>query len=388
MNPQIRHVYVHFPYCLHRCNYCDFATTTAKIIPRELYLQHILTELEIRSQSLEFAPLETIFFGGGTPSLWGPQNIAAVLAALEKRAGFVQQPEITLEANPGALEAGDLLAYTQAGIRRVSIGVQALDNARLRQLDRLHDAETAHTTLKQLANLLQAGQLQSANADLIFGVPGQTMLELKSDLDALLAYGLPHLSAYALTVEPGTPLALQVKKGKAPAPEDDVQAAMLDALGPLVQAHGLQRYEVSNYARPGQECQHNLAYWTGRYYLALGVGAHGFVPHPGHLGLRYGNTRKNDAWLRALGQRELAEEFREPIDAAQHLDERLLTGMRLTRGLDLQRLEADLGTTARQRLENNAQKALNRGDIWLNQTHLGVQPNALHRLDGLIAELA
>ncbi len=388
MNPAIRHVYVHFPYCLHRCGYCDFATTVARVIPRERYLQHILAELELRAQSLHFAPLETVFFGGGTPSLWGPAAIGAVLAWLNRRAGFAQDPEITLEANPGALESGDLAAYAAAGITRVSVGIQALQDSRLRALDRLHDAASAHQTLAQLGDLLASGRLKSANADLIFGVPGQTLLDLRADVAGILAYGLSHLSAYSLTVEAGTPLAAQVRRGQALRPDDDLQATMLDALPGLLAPFGLARYEVSNYARPGHASRHNLAYWTGRYYLAVGVGAHGFVPQPGALGLRYGNSRKHEAWQRALAQQQLSEDLRETIDAGQHQDERLLTGLRLTAGLDLAAFAVDLGDARRQALQLRAQPAIGRGDLWLHDEHLGVVPHALARLDSLIAELA
>ncbi len=388
MNQAVRHVYVHFPYCLHRCGYCDFATTVARVIPRERYLQQILTELELRTADQPLAPLETVFFGGGTPSLWGPAAIAAVLAWLQQRAGFAQEPEITLEANPGALESGDLAAYAAAGINRVSVGIQALQDTRLRALDRLHDAAAARQTLAQLGELLAQGRLRSANADLIFGVPGQTMLDLRADVAGILDYGLSHLSAYSLTVEAGTPLAAQVKRGLAARPDDDLQAAMLDALPALLAPYGLARYEVSNYARPGHASRHNLAYWTGRYYLAVGVGAHGFLPQPGAIGVRYGNTRKHEAWLRALAAGILGEDLRETIDADQHQDERLLTGLRLNAGLDLQALAADLGDDRRLALLQRAAPALARGDLWLRDGHLGVMPAALARLDSLIAELA
>ncbi len=388
MNPMVRHVYVHFPYCLHRCGYCDFATTVARTIPRERYLSHIVTELELRTETVALAPLETVFFGGGTPSLWGPAAIGAVLDWLNRRAGFAADAEITLEANPGALESGDLAAYATAGITRVSVGIQALQDDRLRALDRLHDAAAARQTLTQLAELLATGRLRSANADLIFGVPGQTMLDLRSDVAGILDHGLSHLSAYSLTVEPGTPLAAQVKRGVTARPDDDLQVAMLDALPDLLAPYGLSRYEVSNYARPGHRSRHNLAYWSGRHYLAVGVGAHGFLPQAGALGVRYGNSRKHEAWMGALAHRQLCEELREEIDADRHQDERLLTGLRLTDGLDLDAFDRDLGHDRRRALEQRAKNGIDRADFWLTNNHLGVTPHALARLDSLIAELA
>ena len=388
MNPQIRHVYVHFPYCLHRCAYCDFATTTARTIPRERYLAAILRELTRRTEPLTPAPLESVFFGGGTPSLWGPANVGAVLAWLRQWAGLTAEAEVTLEANPGALESGDLAAYADVGVTRVSVGIQALDDARLRQLDRLHDAASARQTLDELGRLLASGALRGANADLIFGVPGQTTADLRADLSQILDRGLPHLSAYALTVEPGTPLARQVRNGLVSPPDEALQTQMLDWLPDAVAPWGLARYEVSNYAQPGSESRHNLAYWTGRYYLAVGVGAHGFLPLSGHVGQRYGNTRKHEAWLRATEQDQAAQDVEETIDAAQHLDERLLTELRLTAGLRLDALTTDLGAVATNGVLLRAKAGLDRGDFWLRDGHLGVQPGALRRLDSLIAELA
>lgn len=388
MNRAIEHVYVHFPYCLHRCAYCDFATTTARVIPRERYLAAILRELALRTPDLTPAPLRSVFFGGGTPSLWGPANVGKVLAWLTAWAGLRADAEVTLEANPGALESGDLAAYAAAGINRVSVGIQALDDGRLRQLDRLHDASAARQTLDELAALLSSGALRSASADLIFGVPGQTLADLRADLTQILDRGLPHLSAYALTVEPGTPLARQVQKSQVPAPDEALQTRMLDWLPDATAPWGLRRYEVSNYAKPGDESRHNLAYWTGKHYLAVGVGAHGFVPHAGHVGRRYGNTRKHDAWLRASESDTVAEDLNELISPAQHLDERLLTGMRLAVGVDLSALERDLGSPAAAQVIARSKAGRDRGDLWMNDGHLGVEPAALRRLDSLVAELA
>lgn len=337
------HVYVHFPYCLRRCAYCDFATAVARDIPREAYLQAVLRELAERTAELTPAPIASVFFGGGTPSLWGAGPVGQVLQWLDRWAGIARDAELTLEANPGAAEAGDLLAYTHAGINRISVGIQALDDARLKKLDRLHNAGGARRTLAALGDLLQAGRLHSASADLLFGAPDQTMADLQADVRGVLDHGLPHLSAYSLTVEPDTPLHERVARGLQPAPDDGLQADMLDALPALVAPYGLVRYEVSNYARPGHESRHNLAYWTGRHYLAVGLGAHGFLPAHNLCGERYANERQHKAWWQAAEQGRTAQAFSEPIDADDHLTERLLTGLRLRDGLDLAALRRDVG---------------------------------------------
>ncbi len=383
-------VYIHFPYCLHRCAYCDFATAVARDIPREAYRDAILTELSIRSQPLAKAPVQTVFFGGGTPSLWGPQHIGAVLAWLDAWAGLASDAEITLEANPGALEAGNLEDYAAAGINRVSVGVQALEDRRLRALDRLHDAGTAHATLRTLGRLLAAGTLKSANADLIFGGPGQTLADLQADVKGVLDHGLPHLSAYSLTVESGTPLYERVARGLQPAPDEGLQGEMLEALPDLVAPYGLARYEVSNFARPGHRCRHNLAYWTGQFYLSAGVGAHGYLPvSTGEmLGWRYGNVRGHQPWLQALQAGQLAEDLREPIDVPMHRTERLLTELRLTDGLDLLAFRGDFGDAVTDRLLLDVQAAVAKGTpLLVHGDRLRVAPEAMRRLDGIILAL-
>ncbi len=381
-------VYVHFPFCLHRCAYCDFATVAAQTIPRDETLAATLRELELRTTTLAAAPISSVFFGGGTPSLWGAEAIAAILRWLDRWAGFAADAEITIEANPGATEHGDLLDYAAAGVNRVSIGVQALDDRRLAALDRVHDAATAHRTLASLAGMVERGQLQSASADLIFGGPGQSMADLEYDLRAITAYALPHLSAYALTVEDGTPLARMVQRKLARPPDEDLQTEMLQAVPELLAAAGLERYEVSNFARPDKQCRHNLAYWRGDHYLAVGVGAHGFLPVPdGGIGERTANTRSIPRWLAASQQGRLAEDARERVDAESHRDELLLTGLRLAEGVDLARIERRLGATVREVIEQAARREAD-GALVVVGDRLVVAPPAWRRLDGVIASLS
>lgn len=379
-------MYVHFPWCLKRCAYCDFATSVAKEIPRHAYCEALITDLQLRTRTLQPRPIATVFFGGGTPSLWGAPYIAQVLQWLHNWAGLAPDAEVTLEANPGAAEAGDLRAYAAAGINRFSVGIQALDAARLRALDRVHDVQQARATLQIVGQMLNEGSLRSASADLIFGVPGQTVPQLADDVSSVLDYGLPHLSAYALTVEPGTPLARAVAAGKQRAPDDDVQAQMLDALPGLVAGFGVARYEVSNYAKPGHHSRHNWAYWSGDHYLGVGVGAHGFLPAAQLCGQRYANTRSTQKYLAKLGCGELATDFCESINAATHTTELLLTGLRLTRGVDLARLDRTIGAgTAQQVVDRARDKGLLGHPMVSEAGFLRVCPDAVHRLDSLVA---
>ncbi len=381
-------IYVHFPWCRHRCAYCDFATTAARVIPRQAYLQAIRRDLDRRVDLL--GPVQTLFFGGGTPSLWGPEPVAAVIAAIDAAAGLTDDAEITLEANPGASGPADLAGLAAAGINRISLGVQALDDGRLQQLDRIHDADAARLALAEVGRLLADGGLRSASADLLLGAPGQTVAHLADELNELLDYGLPHLSAYTLTVEPGTPLSRQVANGRARAPNEGLQTEMLMAMERLVAPWGLRRYEVSNLAQPGHESRHNLACWRGQPYVGLGTAAHGFarLARGSAIGWRWGNLADANGWQRAIGSGAAAEAFVEVIDPEMHLDERVLTGLRLAEGLDLESLRADLPADLCQRLESRAAELIAAGEpLELVGGRLHCRPSALPRLDGLIVSL-
>jgi oxygen-independent coproporphyrinogen-3 oxidase len=384
-------VYIHFPWCLKRCAYCDFATAVSAQIPREQYLQAILAELALRTGEIEKAPIATVFFGGGTPSLWGPGPVGEVLAWLDRWAGLQPGAEITLEANPGAAEEGDLRGYLSAGINRISLGVQALDDQRLLRLDRVHDAAAARRTLHLLGEWVAGGQLQSASADLLFGAPDQGAAQLQADVAGVLDCGLPHLSAYALTVEEGTPLHTRVERGLQSPPDDDLQMTMLAKIPDLVGQYGLERYEVSNFAKPGHRSRHNMVYWQGGHYLAAGVGAHGYLP-TAQGEMRYGNTRQHRDYLAGLGRTqgpELAEALRETVTPEMHLAELLLTGLRLDEGLALESVRRDCGDQALQRLLVSLERAKAAGlPVLSDGQRLWVPAHATERLDAVIRALA
>ncbi len=382
-------VYVHFPWCLKRCAYCDFATSVAEQIPRAQYTRAVLTELALRTAPLHAAPIATVFFGGGTPSLWGPAHVASVLEWLQRWAGFRDDAEITLEANPGAAEAGELRDYAAAGINRVSLGVQSLHARHLRWLDRVHDVDAAYAAVDSMVALLGSGALRSASADVIFGIPGQTLPDLRADVTALLDRGLPHLSAYALTVEDHTPLHTRIARGQVKAPSETATVRHLMALPPLVRSHGLRRYEVSNFAKLGHQSRHNQAYWSGDHYLAVGVGAHGFVPTPGQVGVRYANLRHSGQYLARLAAGALATDFEEIIDGAMHTTERIMTGLRTTAGVDLAALERVAGAGSADCLVARAKASGLLGrDVEVADGRLRLRDGAWPRLDGVVRALA
>jgi oxygen-independent coproporphyrinogen-3 oxidase len=267
-------VYVHLPWCLRKCPYCDFNShefTTAGATPQDLpesrYLDAVRADLE-RSLPLVWGrPVHTIFIGGGTPSLFSPAGIERLLSDLRALLPLAPDCEITMEANPGTFERDRFRAFAQAGVNRLSIGVQSFDDAHLAALGRVHDRAQAIAAAEEAAR-----SFETFNLDLMYALPGQTLAGLEADLAQALALAPPHLSLYHLTLEPNTVFA---SRPPANLPDDDTSAEMLDLVTARTAESGLERYEVSAYARPGHRCRHNLNYWQFGDYLGLGAGAHG-----------------------------------------------------------------------------------------------------------------
>ncbi len=349
-------VYVHFPWCLEKCPYCDFLSIRApspdpsrratrdearRALPHSGYADAIIRELEMRLARLgEAGPapvLRSVFFGGGTPSLWDPRELGRVLAAV--RSSFPASPagvEITVECNPTSVDDEHFAALASEGVNRVSIGVQALEQERLSFLGRLHDPGGALVALEQAVR----SPIERVSGDLIYGVYGQAPEAATADVMAVLDRGVTHLSAYALTIEENTRFGALAKRGQLPLLDDALVAASFDAVGRAAEARGLSQYEVSNFALPGHESVHNVGYWTGRDYLGLGVGAFGTVTL-GEGRLRYKNhlvvERYSSAFARGRApfdpfMAELAE--REAIAPETSVSEAILLGLRLRDGLD------------------------------------------------------
>lgn len=273
-------VYVHIPYCLKKCPYCDFNShARTGELPEAEYLAALRRELSQWAPRIQGRWAQSIFFGGGTPSLFSPAFYAAILEELTEQVGLTADCEISLEANPGAAEAGRFAGFRAAGINRVSLGVQSLSDARLADLGRIHSAREAR---EAAASARRAG-FDSLNLDLMFGLPGQGPEEATSELDHLLALEPDHVALYQLTLEPGTPFAVRPP----PLPDEDTRADTEEQLRQRLDRAGFQHYEVSNHARPGHQCRHNRNYWELGDYLGLGAGAHGKLTlNPGILRTR------------------------------------------------------------------------------------------------------
>ncbi|MHB8313720.1 MAG: radical SAM family heme chaperone HemW [Candidatus Dormibacteria bacterium] len=336
-----RSLYLHIPFCTQRCHYCDFAIQVGGPDLQGRYLQALLEELRWLGEARVAAPLESVFLGGGTPSLLRPELLERLLQAVVARFRLAPQAEVTIEANPEGVTSERVRLWSGLGINRVSLGVQSLDDSTLSWLGRSHDADQAELAL---AAVRQAGMV-ALSCDLIYAVPGQDAATFERGLRRVLEFQPEHVSCYELTVEPGTPLARGVAAGRSQSPqvEDFLEQRRL-AVAVLGEA-GLRRYEVSNYARPGCESRHNLVYWQGGAYLAAGSGAHGFLGPAEAAGLgfegkgvalRYWHFRNAASYARSVadGSRGVrGHEWLTPEDLAL---ERLACGLRLTTGVELQ----------------------------------------------------
>ena len=281
-------LYVHLPWCLRKCPYCDFNSHERKgDLPEAEYLDALRADLEAALPLVWGRRVISVFIGGGTPSLFSPAGIDRLIADIRARLPLEPGAEITLEANPGTFERERFKAFRAAGVTRLSVGVQSFDDAALKRIGRVHDAAQARAAVTEAAEAFE-----TFNIDLMYALPGQTLQQLQTDLDTALAFQPPHLSIYHLTIEPNTLFAVRPPV----LPDEDLASDMLDLIAERTAATGLQRYEVSAFARPGHRCAHNLNYWQFGDYLGIGAGAHGKLSFP-HRVLRQVRWREPAAYL-------------------------------------------------------------------------------------------
>ena len=323
-------LYVHWPFCQSKCPYCDFNSHVVGSVDQDAWARALLSEIYRVGRELGRRPLSTIFFGGGTPSLMPDSTVAAVIEAATDVFAPTNDLEITLEANPGSVEAGRFRGYRAAGVNRVSLGVQALRNDALRALGRLHSAAEARTALEVAVNTFDR-----VSFDLIYARQGQTVAEWEGELAEALALNTGHLSLYQLTIEPGTAFGDRFARGRLPGlPDEEASADMYELTQALTLAAGLPAYEISNHARPGSECKHNLIYWRSGDYAGIGPGAHGRLTSGQH---RYATEaiRAPGAWLDSVIADGTGEAVRSIVPEEEQLEERLMMGLRLVEGIDL-----------------------------------------------------
>lgn len=350
-------LYIHFPYCLYKCHYCDFNShaTPLTAIPSDDYVSTLIEELKKRKDDFESsgrngfpvgASLETIFIGGGTPSLLAPSQLERLLDEIGRFFKISRVTEITLEANPKTIDHEKLRGFKNSGINRISVGVQSVNDRFLKPFGRIHSADDA---LEALSLVDQTG-FSSWNADLIFGFPGQTLAEWKGELARLVALNPPHLSCYALTVEEETLYSHHVAMGKSARPDDDLQAAMLEETFFLLGATGYSSYEISNHARPGHSSRHNLNYWRYGSYLGIGAGAVSFFHTgacgaPGMFGFRTTNLKDPKQYRNAVRGVKFPFFETEEISRKTAMGEFMMMGLRLKEGPDPSTFHRLFGST-------------------------------------------
>lgn len=325
--------YVHIPYCIKRCGYCDFNTYTPHELQDGATLEIVSNDyIDAVLKELEAAPLDevpTIFFGGGTPSLLPAEDLGRVIAAIKVRNGLTPDCEITLEANPDSVTAEKLARYLEVGFNRISFGMQSAKPHVLAVLDRTHKPDN----VKRAVDMARAAGFGSISVDLIYGTPGESIDDWRETVTNALSLDIDHISAYALIVEGGTKLAAQIKRGELTMPDDDLMADMYLLVDQLCETHSLLWYELSNWSKPGHECRHNIAYWENRNWWGLGPGAHSHID-----GKRFWNIKHPTAYKQKLFAAETPIAESEVLTAEQIAVESIMLGIRMREGLAIEAL--------------------------------------------------
>lgn len=374
-------IYIHWPFCLAKCPYCDFNSHVRHHgVDHEGFTKALIRELTTMSDLLDEQCVTSIFFGGGTPSLMLPSSVSAILETVAKLWQVDTNVEVTLEANPTSVESKRLHGYHAAGVNRISLGIQALNDRDLAALGRTHSAGEA---LAAIANAQSV--FDNVSFDLIYARPGQLIDSWKQELQEALQLGPHHMSLYQLTIEQGTPFAALHAAGKLVIPIDDLAADLYEMTFDLCAEAGLQAYEISNYAKPGTECRHNLTYWRGGDYIGIGPGAHGRLTRNG---ICYATLceRHPETWLKAVEHSGHGLIENNPLRQVERADEILLMGLRLAEGLDLQRY---LQMSDRRFNPQTIKELIDLGLIEYSPPHiLRVCPSGFPVLDTVITRLA
>jgi len=373
-----RALYIHWPFCLKKCPYCDFNSHVRDEVDTALWQAALIADMRREAEVAGGEALESIFFGGGTPSLMPPALVGALLGEAERLWGFAPNIEITLEANPSSVEASKFAALSKVGVNRISLGIQSLDNNILQFLGRLHNADEALRAL----DTAQAN-FDRVSIDLIYARPGQTAENWSQELGKALALGTGHISLYQLTIEPSTRFETDVRLGHF-TPLDDDPAADLYALTQEMTAQaGIPAYEISNHARPGEESRHNLAYWRYQDYCGIGPGAHG---------RRHNRAterhKKPENWLNAVEAQGDGINIARVLTASEQASEAIMMGLRLVEGIDLAALENRFGLAASRMIDPERFALLrNLGLVWQQDHRIGVTHAGMPLLDALLGEL-
>jgi putative oxygen-independent coproporphyrinogen III oxidase len=371
-------LYIHWPFCVAKCPYCDFNSHVRESIDQPAWRDALLRDLAYEADMLPGRTLGSIFFGGGTPSLMPPETIEALIDAAAGHWSGAPDIEITMEANPNSAEAARFAQAAQAGVNRLSLGLQALDDAALRFLGRAHDVREGLAALEAAQ-----GCVDRVSLDLIYALPGQSAADWEAELTRALAFGTDHLSLYQLTIEPGTRFETDVRKGDFVPADPDHAAELFELTQAMTNAAGRPAYEVSNHAAQGQESRHNLAYWRYGDYAGIGPGAHG--RRGGVATIRH---RKPENWMSALARNGHGLSEERALEPAEQAGEALMMGLRLAEGVDLRALAARIGTPQAALVDTDAVAQLERhGLLRRDGDRLATTPAGMLLLDRILTEI-
>ncbi|MGJ8636053.1 MAG: radical SAM family heme chaperone HemW [Phycisphaerales bacterium] len=377
--PQVRSLYVHIPFCFHKCHYCDFYSIVDRQDRQEAFVSRMIDEIRAQSAATNSPQIDTIFIGGGTPTLLAPQLLNTLLAAITSEFQLTSQTEWTIESNPETFTDEICEVLAESPVNRISTGAQSFNLDHLKTLERHHNPESV------VCSILKAKQagFERISLDLIYGIPNQTLDQWADDLKRAFELPIDHLSAYALTYEPNTAMTKRLNKGEFQQTPDELEVEMYNHTLDQIRAHGLARYEVSNHSKPGSECKHNLAYWEGQNWLAIGPSA------SGHLdGIRWKNTPRLDEYLNTSEQGFAPICELESPDPKHMLMDWMMMGIRVSNGLSIDRLMSDserLG--ADQRITQTIQSCTDLGWTIQQDNHLRLTDSGFHYADRVAREL-
>jgi putative oxygen-independent coproporphyrinogen III oxidase len=371
-------LYIHWPFCVSKCPYCDFNSHVRENVDQGAWLKALLADMAHEAGLTSGRPLTSIFFGGGTPSLMPPATVATLINSAEKLWSFADNIEITLEANPSSVEAARFADLASAGVNRVSLGLQSLDDAALAFLGRAHSVAES---LKALAAAQQ--HFRRVNIDLIYARPDQNTAQWEAELERALSFGTDHMSLYQLTIEPGTRFETMVRTGQFVPADNDEAATLYDLTQEMTLAAGIPAYEISNHARQGSESRHNLSYWRYDDYVGIGPGAHGR-----RLNFATQRHKKPENFLSAVDRNAHGLVCEDTLDPATRATEALLMGLRLAEGLSLQRVSDKTGIAYDALLDIAAvNRIASLGLIRCDGDYVTVTPQGMPLLDAILPEI-
>ena len=374
-------VYIHWPFCRSKCPYCDFNSHVREQIDEGRWSRALLADLERQAELAPDHEVVSIFFGGGTPSLMPPDTVAALIERVAALWPVAPGLEVTLEANPNSAEAKRFAGFAAAGVNRLSLGIQALDPAALHFLGRRHDRREAIDAIA-----LARDTFPRTSFDLIYARPGQSVAAWEEELGEALTLAGSHLSLYQLTIEPGTAFGNRAERGETLAADEDTAAALFELTQERLIAAGMPAYEISNHARPGAECRHNLAYWRYEDYLGIGPGAHGRVTRDGGKVATL-QRRAPEVWLAAVEESGSAVEEMTPVPRDSAVEEMLMMGLRLAEGVSRSRLEAFAGRTVEDLFAAALPRLVEGGFLTLDDYRLAATAAGRQRLNAVLAAL-